>query len=351
MNKTTNPNTDLILVLGMHKSGTSAVSSILKEMGYYLGEEDETDMPSELTHVMSDNIFGYFENTRIVDINDRLFKMRNCNFLNASKLNEKEITGPRYSPVLEDAGKVVNSLFAMSSKVSIKDPRTCLNLAFWNKVFPKYKAVVIFRNPASVAKSIEKRDKISFSAALEAWKTSNDAILEDDRLRDSLYISFENLVENPESTISLLCNFTGAEYQPYLPYLVEPTLDHNKAKTIEHDKNVAGVEKINSLYNRLLDLEKKSLRKYGSTEDSPDITKADEKLRVFFSERIKKPDSIIRAQREYVNLMNTQNEELMRELAEKEARINRLMKLPSVRIYKLISRIRRRVISWITKGR
>ena len=54
----------LLLVLGMHRSGTSALTGVLQKLGAELGEELLAPTP--------DNPKGYFENSRIVDVHESL---------------------------------------------------------------------------------------------------------------------------------------------------------------------------------------------------------------------------------------------------------------------------------------
>ena len=56
-----------IIVLGMHRSGTSLLTRALMECGLYLGEEGDLVSPHE-----ADNPEGYWEHKQVVSINDRI---------------------------------------------------------------------------------------------------------------------------------------------------------------------------------------------------------------------------------------------------------------------------------------
>ena len=55
---------EVVVVLGMHRSGTSAIANAISEMGYYLGED--------LLVKDKNNEKGYFENTDIVLLNSMI---------------------------------------------------------------------------------------------------------------------------------------------------------------------------------------------------------------------------------------------------------------------------------------
>ena len=56
----------IICVLGMHRSGTSMLAHLIKEMGIYFGEWDDLYEPSDY------NLDGHFELRQIVDTHDEI---------------------------------------------------------------------------------------------------------------------------------------------------------------------------------------------------------------------------------------------------------------------------------------
>ena len=59
-------NKKAIVVVGMHRSGTSAVSGVLDELGVFMGRNLFAPQKGV-------NEKGFFENAKVVDINERLF--------------------------------------------------------------------------------------------------------------------------------------------------------------------------------------------------------------------------------------------------------------------------------------
>ena len=71
-----------VFVLGMHRSGTSALSGTLNKLGFYLGKELIKEYP--------DNIKGFFENKDIVEFNkNKLLPFYNSSWSSIGLLPEK----------------------------------------------------------------------------------------------------------------------------------------------------------------------------------------------------------------------------------------------------------------------
>ena len=66
---------DGVVVLGMHRSGTSMVTGLLQDMGLHLGEPDDILGAKE-----GENDKGFFERLQVVVQNDKLMKEQDVNW-------------------------------------------------------------------------------------------------------------------------------------------------------------------------------------------------------------------------------------------------------------------------------
>ncbi len=147
---------EVIVVLGMHRSGTSLCMSVLDALGVRVDNEHALDVH---------NPRGYFEATEIVRLNEKLLRCAGINWFTF------------LAPALEDAGQENTAPDALKQRLSslisqkvnldptpwaLKDPRFCLLLPLYERVFeecnlsPAY--VLCIRDPRSVARSLKKRD-------------------------------------------------------------------------------------------------------------------------------------------------------------------------------------------------
>ena len=133
-----------IVILGFHRSGTSAISQYLSSCGLFLG--------NKLLGANVSNPYGHFEDEEFFDINVELLKKSNVHWL-ASDLRpiypNEAILARAYA--LSSSRNMDNQLWGF------KDPRTCITLNMWHKVLSNPVYLVVLRNPDSCIESVIRR--------------------------------------------------------------------------------------------------------------------------------------------------------------------------------------------------
>jgi len=107
----------MIIVSGMHRSGTSCITGLLERCGFSLGT-------SHPIHPIKNvwNPKGYFENMQMLAINDTILKHAGGRWDQVPPERNIEITGDRLAKAVSDFGTQFNGEVA-------KDPRTCVTIA------------------------------------------------------------------------------------------------------------------------------------------------------------------------------------------------------------------------------
>jgi len=150
-----------VLVLGMHRSGTSALTRLVHLLGVPAGP------PTELMEAAPSNTSGHWEVTRLSDLDDALLADVGARW-----------SGPPPRPVELDAvaaGRPAEAkalwreVFGEGPAVW-KDPRACLTLPVWRQVLPAPVAVVVLRDPVEVARSLAARNGFSLDYGLALWE-------------------------------------------------------------------------------------------------------------------------------------------------------------------------------------
>ena len=164
-----------VMILGMHRSGTSMLSGLVFKMGFQIG-----DLVMEATN---DNPRGYFENLDVVYQNDWFFAMQNGNYSSNSYRYEAIKGVTDYLNNKDDIlcckhGKKALSFFnnATNYPWMMKDPRLCITIRTWLPLLNFIPAVLFtYRHPLDVALSMHKRDPhlISISKGLRLWYVYN----------------------------------------------------------------------------------------------------------------------------------------------------------------------------------
>lgn len=190
----------MIVVLSMHRSGSSLLTSLLKDRGFSLGE-DSLLIPAD-----KNNKKGYFERSDIVALNEGLLKFDGynssfpdlCRIPSISTGKEKEIS------------KIVESLEDKGVEI-IKDPRFCLTLPVWLPFFSDVKIVFLYRNPLDVAESYVRRQRYTFQGGLALWEYYNIRALNCAANLPTSFIGFDELVRDGDLSVSRVINELGLD--------------------------------------------------------------------------------------------------------------------------------------------
>ncbi|MCK5877427.1 MAG: sulfotransferase, partial [Candidatus Marithrix sp.] len=140
-----------IIVLGMHRSGTSMVARLLNMMGAYFAPDNIAMQPTVA------NPKGYWEREDIWHLNDAIFKKLGVSWDNISDFDVSKITEDIQAEFAPDIQKIIFSLDA-NRPWMIKDPRLCLLLDVWKPLLEVPVCVYVYRDPIQVAQSLTSRE-------------------------------------------------------------------------------------------------------------------------------------------------------------------------------------------------
>lgn len=149
-------------IVGMHRSGTSMVTRLLKDCGLFLGAEEELVGPAV------DNSEGFWENLNFIGLNEDILARLGGSWDEPPAFPPRWEFGPALDPLLGRAGELV-ARFGSHRHWGWKDPRTSLTIPFWLRVVPTLKFVVCVRNPLEVARSLYVRGDTTGASEFRLW--------------------------------------------------------------------------------------------------------------------------------------------------------------------------------------
>jgi hypothetical protein len=152
-----------LLIVGVGRSGTSIATKLVTELGLTAPRDDDL-IPGNYA-----NPRGYWESQSLVDLNDRLLEQWCSSWwqpppaVTTSMLDE-------LGDVTAEAADVFTAVFPGGSAWTWKDPRLTVLLPFWDRVLGNQPVLFLYREPQSVARSIAKRDGLTYEQGLSVWE-------------------------------------------------------------------------------------------------------------------------------------------------------------------------------------
>ena len=196
----------VVVVLGMHRSGTSAVTKGLEVLGVDLG-------PNLMPALPNVNDKGFFEDLEINAINVELLREAGQDWHTLAFVPSSDLLHERHAPLRLRAIEVLRTRFRNVDRFGMKDPRLCRLLPFWQQVFEhlrlKVYYVIVVRNPLSVARSLERVYKLPPEKVYYLWL---EHVLPSIRLTEGLprvVVDYDVLMEAPEKQIARIARTLG----------------------------------------------------------------------------------------------------------------------------------------------
>lgn len=186
-----------IIVLGMHRSGTSVVTRVINLLGPALCREDDL-------YTAPDNPSGHWESKSLVAFNDRLLSILGGTFTAPPDMAPGWESDQRVTRLRGEA----QSAFDLAHPVAAcvwKDPRTCLTLPFWRQVIRDSPVVVfVHREPLEVFLSLHRRDGLGKAHCLALWEHYVRLGLHGAAGLPFISVRFDQLVADPVTTVTRL---------------------------------------------------------------------------------------------------------------------------------------------------
>ena len=253
------PSRRLLLVLGMHRSGTSALAGLLCQLGF--------QPPQNLDPGDANNPTGYWEPQKIRAFHNRLLEGAQ------SSWEDPLLPVLPWQPLnlelaLEDLEQALVADFPTfdphAAVQLIKDPRQCRLLPLWSALFEKrpfqVSVVLVVRQPEEVAASLLSRDQLPLDRALLLWLSHMLEAERATRQLPRLVLSYAQLLEDPTEVVQRCQQLAGlpmaAPSVELLGQWIRPDLNHFQRRPEDLEPN--GETKTllhwaNRVYGALLD--------------------------------------------------------------------------------------------------
>jgi GT2 family glycosyltransferase/glycosyltransferase involved in cell wall biosynthesis len=155
-----------LLVLGMHRSGTSAVTRVASLLGADLPKKLMVPKPGE-------NESGFWESVELYDLQEELLASGGSSWDDWRPFNPNWLDSPAAEPFISRFVEHLQDDFAESALFVVKDPRCCRLMPVWRQILDNMgvdaRVLLPVRNPLEVAESLSKRNGTSPARAYIIW--------------------------------------------------------------------------------------------------------------------------------------------------------------------------------------
>ena len=249
-----------VVVVGMHRSGTSLVSRILDDCGVMMGKDLQEDHES---------IF-------FISLNEWIYGNAGASWERPGALSELTNLPPAMEAVEEYvrkrlssrssrkySGKLLkNGLFDMDERWGWKDPRNGPTLPLWRSIWPDMKVIHVIRHGVDVAASLKTRNSAHWEGNVSrfkkwlptySWRSSKSPIMRGQRsstlegglsfwseqleieseilapIEDKHVVRYEELLSSPRDSITKILEYISIEITEEKLTLIEETINPSRA--------------------------------------------------------------------------------------------------------------------------
>lgn len=236
------PAKQVILVLGMHRSGTSAVTRMINLLGAATGENL---LPAQ----ENVNAAGFWENQTLVDINERILSLLSSSWFDFRVLPDNWWKLDAIVALQPVAEAFLLKAFTNDPLVILKDPRLCRLLPFWLDVLNRLAwnplVVMVSRAPWEVSASLQRRDPIQDTTAHLLWLRYLQEAETESRYLKRVVVDYGELLRDWKSVagqISVALDIVwpneNDETIERINESIDPALRHQNKRSIEYQGSV-----------------------------------------------------------------------------------------------------------------
>lgn len=247
----------IVVVLGMHRSGTSVITRGLQPLGVSLGDH--------LLPEAADNPKGFWEDADINALNIELLAALQHDWHTLTRVDEVELATPIVSDFKLRALEILRDRLTSTDCFGVKDPRMARLLVFWQDIFVKLQVaasyVIVCRNPLSVARSLTKRNGFDVEKGYYLWFEHVLESLVRTENQNRIVVDYDLFLDDPAKQLRRIAQALELKFDPSSPKLaeftagfVEDSLRHNHCRIEDFSLDRSLPPCVADLYRAVLEL-------------------------------------------------------------------------------------------------
>jgi hypothetical protein len=240
-----------LLILGMHRSGTSACTRLLNLCG--------AQLPANLLPANAANVTGYWEPSSVVALHDALLAEADSAWDDPTEFPAAWLASREGQGYVERLVEILRGEMSGGALMVVKDPRTCRLVPLWRQalacVHREPAMLLVVRHPLEVAASLERRDGMPVSQSLLLWLEHVLAAEESSRGDRRLIVTYDQILDDwkavmsrVEATLGIALPRRGPEVEAEIAAFLNPELRHERATSASLDERPDVSEWVRRVY-------------------------------------------------------------------------------------------------------
>ena len=224
-----------ILVLGMHRSGTSALTWLLGRLG--------ATLPNDAIQASGDNARGYWESQALVRADDQLLRVVRSSWFDPRALDFSRLSADGLRSRKNRIREAIEAAWGAASLLAIKDPRQCRCVPVIADVLGEMgierRALLMLRSPAEIAQSLGSRDRTTPAYSHLLWLRHMIDAERATRAMTRVVVDYDGMLSDWRGTMARIAPLAGRDtWQPdadqaaEIGAFLDPSLRHHRAASI-----------------------------------------------------------------------------------------------------------------------
>jgi len=233
-----------ILVLGMHRSGTSALTWLLGRLG--------ATLPNDAIEASGDNARGYWESQSLVKADDQLLRVVRSSWFDPRPLDFSRLSADGLRSRKNRIREAIEGAWGDAALLAIKDPRQCRCVPIIADILGEMgiepRATLMLRSPAEIAQSLASRDGTTPAYAHLLWLRHMIDAERATRAMARVVVDYDGMLSDWRGTMARIAPLAGRDsWEPEANQAVEigafldPNLRHHRAANIALEQPLAGI--------------------------------------------------------------------------------------------------------------
>jgi hypothetical protein len=233
-----------ILVLGMHRSGTSALTWLVGRMGAAL--------PSDAIDASDENARGYWESEALVKADDQLLRVCRSSWFDPRPLDWSRLDASALASRKARMREAIERGWGDAPLLAIKDPRQCRCVPVVADVLSAMgiepRAVLMLRAPGEIARSLAARDGTAPDFAHLLWLRHMIDAERATRGMARIVVDYDGMLADWRATLTAIAPLVGrtgwlpeGDEAAAIDRFVDPALRHHRAAEAAIAEPLAGI--------------------------------------------------------------------------------------------------------------